>query len=268
MCLVRFELIIRELPITTPDASIGRLVAHALWRHSGRVLKLQKPPGSNLSQRDRHPPPKSGTSSDGGILLSLSLARFHMTLHPKFLARILQGNTSGLLDNDQSSLHLRHSSFSNPSVAELILQPFRHFTYVTAHSPTLSSLYLRHSSFSNPSFAYPTSQALHLIHVASRKSICKIIIYCCYYTSPGSCAKFPSCWQVAHSTLAVSVPINLSIKLNFVFVNGPRETYFVYTQLHKRLPEVNKQKFTHPQATSRGSDRRGSGRGRVCHWCK
>ena len=29
------------------------------------------------------------------------------------------------------------------------------------------------------------------------------------------------------STLAVSVPINLSIKLVFVSVNGPRETYFV-----------------------------------------
>ena len=28
-------------------------------------------------------------------------------------------------------------------------------------------------------------------------------------------------------TLAVSVPINLSIKLGFVSVNGPRETYFV-----------------------------------------
>ena len=29
------------------------------------------------------------------------------------------------------------------------------------------------------------------------------------------------------STLAVSDPINLSIKLGFVPVNGPRETYFV-----------------------------------------
>ena len=29
------------------------------------------------------------------------------------------------------------------------------------------------------------------------------------------------------STLAVSVPINLSIKFDFVSVNGPRETYFV-----------------------------------------
>ena len=37
-------------------------------------------------------------------------------------------------------------------------KPFRHFTHVIAHSPTLPSLYLRHSSFSNPSIASPTSQ--------------------------------------------------------------------------------------------------------------
>ena len=37
---------------------------------------------------------------------------------------------------------------------------FRHFTYVTAHSPTLPSLYLRHSSFSNSSIASPTSQLI------------------------------------------------------------------------------------------------------------
>ena len=42
--------------------------------------------------------------------------------------------------------------------AKLILQAFRCFTYVTAHSPTLPSLYLRRSSFSNPSVASPTSQ--------------------------------------------------------------------------------------------------------------
>ena len=56
------------------------------------------------------------------------------------------------------SLHLHHNSFSNPSIAlttsQLILQPFRCFTYVTV--------------FSNHSFASPTSQALHLIHPASR----------------------------------------------------------------------------------------------------
>ena len=39
-------------------------------------------------------------------------------------------------------------------MSQLILQPFRCFTYV--------------SYFSNPSFASPTSQALHLIHLASR----------------------------------------------------------------------------------------------------
>ena len=40
----------------------------------------------------------------------------------------------------------------------VILKPFCYFTYVTAHSPTLQSLYLRHNSFSNPSVALPTSQ--------------------------------------------------------------------------------------------------------------
>ena len=63
-------------------------------------------------------------------------------------------------------------SFSNLSITsptlQLILHPFRRFTYVTAHSPTLPLLYLRHSSFPNPYFASPTSQALHLRHLASR----------------------------------------------------------------------------------------------------
>ena len=58
------------------------------------------------------------------------------------------------------SLHLRHSSFSNPSLAlptsQLILQPFRCFTYVTAHSPTLLSLLLRHRIFT-----YVTWRAAH-----------------------------------------------------------------------------------------------------------
>ena len=40
----------------------------------------------------------------------------------------------------------------------LILQNFRHFAYVTTHSPTFPSLYLRHSSFSNPSVASSTPQ--------------------------------------------------------------------------------------------------------------
>ena len=58
------------------------------------------------------------------------------------------------------SLHLRHSSFSNLSLAlptsQLILQPFRRFTYVTAHSPTLLLLLLRHRIFT-----YVTWRAAH-----------------------------------------------------------------------------------------------------------
>ena len=78
------------------------------------------------------------------------------------------------------SLHLRHNSFSNSSVAlptsQLILQPFRCFTYVTAHSPTLLSFHLRHRLFtyvtwradhawSNYITAHsPTLLSLHLRH--------------------------------------------------------------------------------------------------------
>ena len=70
------------------------------------------------------------------------------------------------------SLYLHHSSFSNLSVtlpmSKLILQPFCRFTYITAHSPTLPLLHLHHSSFSNPPPASLTTQALHLIHLEIR----------------------------------------------------------------------------------------------------
>ena len=49
----------------------------------------------------------------------------------------------------------------------LILQPFCCFTYITACSVTLLLLYLCHSSFSNPLVTSSTSQALHLLHLAS-----------------------------------------------------------------------------------------------------
>ena len=81
-------------------------------------------------------------------------------------------------------LHLRHSSFSKSYIAsptsQVILQPFRCFTYVTgtsptsqlilqpcrrflyatAHSRTLSPLHLRHHTFSKHSFASPTLQLI------------------------------------------------------------------------------------------------------------
>ena len=48
--------------------------------------------------------------------------------------------------------------FLTDCTSQLILLPFRRFTYVTAHSPKLPLLHLRHSSFSNPSVASSTSQ--------------------------------------------------------------------------------------------------------------
>ena len=63
-----------------------------------------------------------------------------------------------------SSLHLHNSSFYNPSItsptSQLILLPFHHVTYVTAHSTTLPSLHLHNSSFYNPSITSPTQQLI------------------------------------------------------------------------------------------------------------
>ena len=60
------------------------------------------------------------------------------------------------------SLHLRHCSFSNPSVilptSQLIFQPFLCFTYITAHSPTLILLLLHHRLFT-----YVTWWAVHAL---------------------------------------------------------------------------------------------------------
>ena len=65
------------------------------------------------------------------------------------------------------------SSAHSPSLvtsptSQLIFQSLPRFTYVTAHSSTITLLHLRHSSFFNPSFASPTSRDFHLRHLASR----------------------------------------------------------------------------------------------------
>ena len=104
------------------------------------------------------------------------------------------------------SLHLRHSSFSNPSLAlptsQLILQHFRHFTYVTGHSPTLPSLYLRQNSISNPYVASPTSQLILLPFFR----LCYVTGFS--LTSPGEPSivrKKPGVWQpYLHWTLSLS----------------------------------------------------------------
>ena len=75
-------------------------------------------------------------------------------------------------------LRLRHRHFIY--IASLFLQLFRLFTYVTTHSTTLPLLHLRHSSFYSTSVVSPTSQALHLRHLASRpcQQLFKGYCYC------------------------------------------------------------------------------------------
>ena len=64
----------------------------------------------------------------------------------------------------EHELYLRHSSFSNPSVAspasQLILQPFFHFSYVTGSSLNSHGEPPMQSSFSKLSVASPTSQLI------------------------------------------------------------------------------------------------------------
>ena len=73
------------------------------------------------------------------------------------------GEVTESLENEQSSCSFSMLSIALPT-SYLILQPFRRFTYVTAHSPTLPLLHLRHSPFSNPSIPSPTSQLMSRAH--------------------------------------------------------------------------------------------------------
>ena len=84
------------------------------------------------------------------IMLFLQKHSHFLKLQYLFRAHVINNEQSS--SPTFSSLHLNHNSFSNPSIAlppsQLILQPFRCFTYVTVHSPTLLSLLLHH----NPTF--------------------------------------------------------------------------------------------------------------------
>ena len=66
------------------------------------------------------------------------------------------------------SLHLGHNSFSNP---------FRRFTYVTAHFPNLPLLHICDSSFSNPFFVSLTSKDLHLRHLVDVYAVLSWLIF-------------------------------------------------------------------------------------------
>ena len=83
-----------------------------------------------------------------------SSSRIHLASRP---CVILYSNSIDLL---VSKILIAWAACQVMKVKSLILQPSRHFTYATAHSPTLPSLYLRHSLFSNPSVSSPTSQLI------------------------------------------------------------------------------------------------------------
>ena len=114
--------------------------------------------------------------------------------------------------------HSPNLSVISPT-SQLILQPFRRFTYATAHFPTLPLLHLCHSSFSNPSFASPMPQALHLIHLASRP--CRIQRSRDLWSVPmGHSSKIPGGYHSDHpkSSYQVSVFFILDRKTGMVTV--------------------------------------------------
>ena len=86
-------------------------------------------------------------------------------------------------------------SFSNPSVAlptsQLILQPFRWFTYVSAHSPTLLSLPLRHRLFT-----YVIWRAAHVVLESFSSFISKKIVILKLYVIPYDQFFFFGLWHI------------------------------------------------------------------------
>ena len=99
-------------------------------------------------------------------------------------------------------------SFSKLLVASptshLILRYLRRLTYVTAHSSTIPLLHLRHSSFSNPSFASPTSQDFHLRHLASRPSSLPWLVI----AVPQVQDAYNVLWFISHYLITVNAALN------------------------------------------------------------
>ena len=75
------------------------------------------------------------------------------------------GEVTERLENELCSFS--NFSFTSPTSQD-ILQPFRRFTYVTAHSPTPFLLHLRHSRAHSPSFVTSSTSQLILILQAFR----------------------------------------------------------------------------------------------------
>ena len=157
------------------------------------------------------------------------------------------GEVMERLKNEQSSQIQRYT-------AEHILQPFRHFTYVTAHSqtlprftyviphsPTLPLLHLFHSSYSNPSVALlyisicmssaHSTTICHFTYVTSHSPTLPLLHLCHssfsnpFFTSPTS--------QALHLRHLVSRPCKRVI-YNVILGLG-RHSINVYIQISKQF---------------------------------
>ena len=84
-----------------------------------------------------------------------------------YIIQLINFNQIDYMGDSPGDVSENLCSFSKFSItsptSQLFLQPFRRFTYVTSHSPTLQLLHLCHSSFSSPSFASLTSQVFTYI---------------------------------------------------------------------------------------------------------
>ena len=106
-------------------------------------------------------------------------------------------------------------------IAQLILQPFRHFMYVTAHSPTLPLLHLHHGSFSNPSVASPTSQLI------LQSFFCFPYVRGSSLTSPGELPMV--CLAVVNGYSSIQNILSwLVLRSCFSFINYTTNNLFIY----------------------------------------
>ena len=114
-----------------------------------------------------------------------------------------------------SQLLLILKAFRHFTYAQLILQPFPRFTYVTTHSPTLPLLQLRHSSFSNPSFASPTSQVFTYVtwraaqDRAFTKCLQRVLFWANFFTSSHVFTSF----SISSATVLLKVCLGLPLHL-------------------------------------------------------
>ena len=111
------------------------------WKHKGAPYS-QEISDATVSRKEH------GTSfcDSGGVMF------LEFMPHKTTLTGDTHASTMVAFRERISNNRLRMSSTHSPTI------PSR--AYVTTHSPTLSSLHLRHSSFSNPSVASPTSQLI------------------------------------------------------------------------------------------------------------